>query len=89
MRYAWPAKQCCWLGSSRYPHRCRVAFTNSNSVTNTYTDPNDNSNGYGHCYTNSDSHVYGQCYANSNGYSNHDSHSYTYSYCDVYTKTNA
>jgi len=62
MRHARPSKQCCWLGSSRYPCCRRVAFTNSNSVTNTYTDPNGNCYGHGHaqCYTNSHSNGYGQ-----------------------------
>ena len=62
MRYAWPSKQCCWLGSSRYPC-CRRVATKSNTVTNTYTDANSNGNGYGdsnaQCYTNSYSHCYG------------------------------
>ena len=70
MRYAWPPKQCRWLGSGRYPFCRGVAFTNSNNVTNTYADANCNGyayrNGYGHCYTNS--HCHGQCYANSHGY---------------------
>jgi len=68
MRHTRTSKQCRWLGSSRYPYRRRVAFTNSDSFTNTYNDPNGNSNGYGHSYTNSDSHGYGQCYASSYGY---------------------
>jgi hypothetical protein len=77
MRHAWPAKQCCWLGSSRYPFCCRVAFTNSNNFTNSYIDTNGNGYafGYGYCYTNSkcngDGYGHGQCYANSHGYAYH------------------
>lgn len=73
MRHAWPAKQCCWLGSSRYPYRRRIAVTNSNNIPNTYPDANGNgyadSNGYGHGYSNS--HRYCYCYANSNSYAYH------------------
>jgi hypothetical protein len=68
MRYAWPSKQCCWLGSSRYPC-CRRVATKSNTITNAYADPNGNGNGYGdaQCYANSNSNRYGhaQCYTNS------------------------
>ena len=42
-----------------------------------YTDANADSNSNCHGYANGD----GYCY--------HDSHSYTCSYCDVYTQTNA
>ena len=69
MRHAWPAKQCCWLGSSRYPCCRRVAVTNSNSVTNIYTDAYGNSYAYGYgyrhrqFYTIGYSNSYGQCYA--------------------------
>ena len=63
MRHARPAKQCCWLGSSRYPFCRGFAFTIPNSVTNKYTDAYGNSCAYGyrhrHYYTNG----YGQCYA--------------------------
>ena len=73
MRHAWPAKQCCRLGSSGYPFCRRIAVTNSNNITSTYTDTNGNghaySNRYHHCNTNS--HRYGQCYANSTGYAYH------------------
>jgi hypothetical protein len=75
MRYSRAAEQCCWLGTGRYPFCSRVAFTNSNNVTNSYVDTNSNGYacGYGYCYTNShcngDGH--GQCYANGNGYA-HD-----------------
>ena len=70
MRYAWPSKQCCWLGFSRYPCCRRIAFTNSNSVTNAYTDGNGDGYAHGHCYANShcNGDGYGQCYANSHGF---------------------
>lgn len=66
MRYAWPSKQCCWLGSSRYPC-CRRVATKSNTITNAYADPN--GNGHAQCYANSHSNGYGhaQRYTNSYG----------------------
>ena len=70
MRHARPPKQCCWLGPGRYPYCCRVAVTNSNNLTDTYTNGNGNgySDGYtdGHC--NGNGYGYGQCYANGHRY---------------------
>ena len=58
MRYAWPAKQCRWLGSGRYPFCRRVAVTNSNNITNTYTDTNGNGNAYRNGYADGDGNGY-------------------------------
>ena len=63
MRHAWPAKQCCWLGSSRYPYRRRIAVTNAycdiNSNRNSNRDSDANGDSHAQCYTNSHSNVYG------------------------------
>ena len=67
MRHAWPSKQCCWLGSSRYSCCRRVAVTNSNCVTNIYTDGN--GYGYGECYRNGNGYGYAKYYTNSHSHS--------------------
>ena len=69
MRHARPTKQCCWLGSSRYPSCCGHAITNAYCDTNSNRNTNGNrninrdsdANDYSHaqCYTNSHSNGYG------------------------------
>ena len=50
MRHAWPSKQCCWLGSSRYCGRC------GHAVTHAYYNTNSNRHCYGCAYGDGYSH---------------------------------
>src|SRR5262245_56541313 len=77
MWHAWPAKQCRGLGSSRYSCGRRIAFTNSNNITDTYTDAN--GNGYGQCYS------HNHCYA----YNWSDTYSQADAYCEAECNTKA